>query len=285
VRGREQSRNSSDIINEIEVLAENGVKEVSLLGQNVNSYGKNLADRQDFPNLLKKISKINGIERIRFTTSHPKDLSDELIDCFASMEKLCEHIHLPVQSGSDHVLRRMKRGYTIKEYLGKVEKLRCACPSISITSDIIVGFPGESDVDFRKTIELMEKVKFDNTYSFVYSERSGTIAERYDKKVDHDVKIRRLSFLQSVQERHTLEKNRLMLGSVTKILVEGLSKNNQSDVTGRTGTNKIVNVEGSTDEIGKIVPVKITEAYLHSLRGELDDKYISGCLRVVSANE
>lgn len=279
VRGREKSRDSADIIYEIEALAGKGVKEVTLLGQNVNSYGMNLASGQDFPILLKEISKIEGLERIRFTTSHPKDLSYELINCFASIEKLCEHIHLPVQSGSDSVLKRMKRGYTIKDYLRKVEKLRDACPGISITSDIIVGFPGECDEDFQKTIELMETVRFDNIFSFVYSERTGTAAERYDKKIDKDVKMQRLRFLQSVQERHTLEKNRSMLGSVTKILVEGLSRNNQGDLTGRTSTNKIVNVRGGVDVIGKIESVKITETYMHSLRGELGSQYISGCLR------
>jgi len=269
VRGREQSRDSADIIQEIEALADNGVKEVSLLGQNVNSYGNNLANGQDFPTLLKKIGEIEGIERIRFTTSHPKDLSDELINCFASMGELCEHIHLPVQSGSDSVLKRMKRGYTINDYLKKVEKLRDTCTEISITSDIIVGFPGEMDADFQKTIDLMEKVRFDNAFSFVYSDRIGTAAERYDKKIDKDVKMRRLSFLQSIQERHTLEENRTMLGSVAEILVERFSKNDQDDVMGRTRTNKIVNIGGGIDVMGKIEPVKITEAYMHSLRGEL----------------
>ncbi len=269
VRGREKSRESSDIIKEIKALAAHGVKEVSLLGQNVNSYGNNLSNGQNFPFLLKKIGKIEGIERIRFTTSHPKDLSGELINCFPSIGTVCEHIHLPVQSGSDVILKRMKRNYTAGDYIEKVARLREACPGISITSDIIVGFPGESDEDFQKTIDLMEKVRFDNTFSFVYSDRSGTVAERYDNKVARDIQIKRLTFLQLLQKRHTLEKSRAMQGVITEILIEGFSKNDQRDLMGRTRTNKIVNVRGNKELIGRVEAVKITETYMHSLRGEL----------------
>lgn len=269
VRGRETSRDSSDIIKEIEALAARGVREVSLLGQNVNSYGKNLSGGQNFPALLEEIGEIQGIERIRFTTSHPKDLSDELIRCFTSIGTLCEHIHLPVQAGSDAVLKRMKRGYTAGDYLEKVGRLREACPGISITSDIIVGFPGESDGDFQKTIDLMEKVRFDNTFSFAYSDRPGTAAEGYDGKVERDIQIERLTLLQSLQEEHTWEKHREMKGGVTEVLIEGFSKNDRDDLMGRTRTNKIVNVRGNGDLIGNVEAVSITETYMHSLRGEL----------------
>jgi len=269
VRGREMSRESSDIIREIETLAAHGVKEVTLLGQNVNSFGKNLSGGQHFPALLERIGEIPGIERIRFTTSHPKDLSDHLIRCFTTIGTLCEHIHLPVQSGSDAILRRMKRGYRAGDYLERVERLREACPGISITSDIIVGFPGESDGEFQKTIDLMGKVRFDNTFSFVYSDRPGTAAEGYDRKVERQVQIERLTVLQSLQAGHTEEKNRKMHGTAAEILIEGFSKNERTDLMGRTRTNTIVNVRGNRDLIGNLEMVKITETYMHSVRGEL----------------
>ncbi|MBN2568912.1 MAG: tRNA (N6-isopentenyl adenosine(37)-C2)-methylthiotransferase MiaB [Deltaproteobacteria bacterium] len=269
VRGREKSRESSDVIKEIKALVTHGVKEVTLLGQNVNSYGANLPNGQNFPTLLKEIGEIGGIDRIRFTTSHPKDISDELIGCFFSIGALCEHIHLPVQSGSDDILRRMNRGYTSKDYLEKVDHLREVCPGISITSDIIVGFPGESEEDFQKTIDLMEKVRFDSTFSFGYSDRAGTVAEGYENKVASDIKTKRLSSLQLLQGRHTLENNRAMLGEVTEILVEGFSKNDQDELMGRTRTNKIVNIRGNSNLIGRELKVKITETFMHSLKGEL----------------
>ena len=269
LRGREESRESGEILDEIRSLAAHGVKEVTLLGQNVNSYGNTLKNGTDFPELLAMINEVEGIERIRFTTSHPKDLSDGLIESFASLDKLCEHIHLPIQSGSDSVLERMKRGYTAREYLEKVEKLRVRCPHISITTDIIVGFPGESDEDFQKTIDLMRKVRFDNLFSFKYSDRPGIASERYNDKVEEMVKSERLSFLQKLQETHTFEKNRSLEGKEEEILVEGRSKNNKKEMTGRTRTNRIVNLPGENGMKGKTVPVKIMVAYMHSLRGEL----------------
>lgn len=269
LRGREESRDQKDIINEINWLADHGIREVILLGQNVNSYGTTLHNGSNFSSLLKEIGDTTRIERIRFTTSHPKDLSDDLITCFTEVDPLCEHIHLPVQSGSDNILKRMNRHYTSEDYLKKVQKLRGVCPNISITSDIIVGFPGESDNDFQKTIDLMEKVRFDNTFSFKYSVRSGTAAERYGDKIAEDVKSKRLAVVQSLQEKHTLIKNRILEGSVEDILVEGYSKNKRTDVKGRTGTNKIVNFEASGDMIGRRALVKITKAYMHSLRGQL----------------
>jgi tRNA-2-methylthio-N6-dimethylallyladenosine synthase len=269
VRGREVSRKSADILAEIRTLADHGIKEVTLLGQNVNSYGKTNSGECDFAQLVTEIGRIEGIERIRFTTSHPKDLSEELIRCFSNVEPLCEHIHLPVQSGSNRVLRRMNRGYGIEIYMEKVMNLRCACPEISITSDVIVGFPGETDGDFQETIDLMEKIRFDNLYSFMYSEREGTAAVKLDHKVDPCIKRERLQYLQALQEQHTLERNRDLREKLQDVLVEGPSKNCDHDVTGRTRSNKIVNFEGSIELKGRIVSVRITDAYLHSLRGDL----------------
>jgi len=268
LRGREESRESGDILDEIRALAAHGVREVTLLGQNVNSYGNTLKNGADFPTLLAMINEVEGIERIRFTTSHPKDLSDGLVDCFASLDKVCEHIHLPIQSGSDSVLKRMGRGYTSGEYLEKVEKLRARCPDISITTDIIVGFPGESDEDFQKTIDLMGKVRFDNLFSFKYSDRPGIASAGYDGKVVEDVKRERLAVLQKLQESYTLEKNRALVGKEEELLIEGASKNNEDEVKGRTRTNRIVNLPGENSMKGKTVPVKIVKAYMHSLRGE-----------------
>jgi len=268
VRGREESRQPEAIIQEIRALAVQGIQEVTLLGQNVNSYGSTLANDWNFPKLLKEIDRINGIRRIRFTTSHPKDLSDELIACFGSVPKLCEHIHLPVQSGSDQILRRMNRRYTRADYIDKVEKLRSACPGISITSDVIVGFPGESETDFEQTLALMRDVKFDGLFSFRYSEREGTAALAYKDKVPDCHKKERLRFLQALQDEHTLEKNMAMVGRDVPVLAEGYSKNSRAEISGRTPTNRIVNFPGALSLIGKIVPVRITEAYLHSLHGE-----------------
>jgi tRNA-2-methylthio-N6-dimethylallyladenosine synthase len=269
LRGREESRGLQDIINEIIVLADHGVKEVTLLGQNVNSYGKTINGHPNFSTLLKKVDKIRGIERIRFTTSHPKDLSEDIIRCFAEVDKLCEHIHLPVQSGSDDVIKRMGRRYTSENYLDKVARLREVCPDISITSDIIVGFPGETEDDFQKTVDLMEKIRFDGLFSFKYSEREGTAAIKFGNKVSEDTKRRRLGIVQSLQKKHTLEKNRTFEGNIEEVLVEGISKNSRDDVMGRTRSNRIVNFKEDSDIIGKTVSVEITKAYLHSLRGEL----------------
>ena len=267
VRGREESRPSRDIVREISALARQGVKEITLLGQNVNSYGSTLTEAVDFSTLLKMVSAIEGIERIRFTTSHPKDFSEALIDSFVSIDKVCEHIHLPVQSGSNEVLKRMGRGYTIEEYVGKLEHLMSVCPSISITTDIIVGFPGETDEYFQKTIDLMKKVRFDNIFSFKYSDRLGVAAAGFDGKVPETIKAQRLQILQALQSSITLEKNRAQEGKIESVLVEGTSKGCPSDVTGRTRGNRIVNFTGSSFLVGTTVPVRIAEGYAHSLRG------------------
>ncbi|MEN6331283.1 MAG: tRNA (N6-isopentenyl adenosine(37)-C2)-methylthiotransferase MiaB [Smithella sp.] len=272
LRGREMSRSPEDIIEEITKLARDGIKEVTLLGQNVNSYGNTLEKHIKFAELIREIGRVAGIERIRFTTSHPRDLSEELINCFADEKKLCEHIHLPVQSGSNRILRLMNRGYSIEDYLKKVDRLRRACPGISITSDIIVGFPGETEKDYQETIDMMEKIRFDSTFSFKYSERKGTAAESLEGKISETEKQQRLKYLQDLQNRHTMQKNMELEGSIQKVLIEGRSKNSEHDLMGRTSSWRIVNFNGNQEIIGKLMDVKITKSYLHSLRGKLTEE-------------
>jgi tRNA-2-methylthio-N6-dimethylallyladenosine synthase len=269
VRGREKSRSSREIIEEVKHLAEMGVKEVCLLGQNVNGYGKGLEEEVSFSELLERINEIEGIERIRFTTSHPKDLSEELIQAFSKLSKLCEHIHLPFQSGSNKILKAMHRGYTKESYLEKIDRLKNICSTIAITADVMVGFPGEEEEDFEETLDLMRKVQFDDLFSFKYSPRKGTRAAQFTDKVEEKVKQNRLFVLQSIQKEITLQKNQALEGQVEEVLVEGQSKQSDQDVTGRTRSNKIVNFEGDLSLVGKLVPVKILKAYPHSLRGEL----------------
>jgi len=269
LRGPEISRPPAEIIEEIRKLADSGIREVTLLGQNVNSYGKTLGNGLNFTALIKKIGKIAGIERIRFMTSHPRDLSEELINCFAEVEKLCEHIHLPVQSGSNRILALMNRGYTVEEYMKKVEHLRELRPQISITSDIIIGFPGETQNDYQETIDMMEKIRFDSTFSFKYSERKGTAAQKLEGKIEDGEKSRRLTQVQALQDQHTIEANLALEGSLQELLIEGKSRNSENDLMGRTSSWKIVNFKSDEGLAGKIVKAKITKAYLHSLRGKL----------------
>lgn len=269
VRGREKSRSSFEILEEINHLVEMGIKEVFLLGQNVNGYGKGLDKELSFPELLRRIDEIEGINRIRFTTSHPKDLSEELIQTFSTLRKLCEHIHLPFQSGSDRILKAMHRGYTRESYLERIARLREVCPSMALTADVIVGFPGESEEDFEETLDLIKRVRFDDLFSFKYSSRKGTRAAQFDFQVEENVRKGRLSILQVIQEEITLQKNQSLEGAIVEILVEGRSKQSDQNVTGRTRSNKIVNFEGNLDLAGRMVPVKILKAYPHSLRGEI----------------
>jgi tRNA-2-methylthio-N6-dimethylallyladenosine synthase len=269
LRGPEMSRSAGEIIEEIKKLAGCGIREVTLLGQNVNSYGKILGNGLNFTSLIKKIGKISDIDRIRFTTSHPRDLSEELINCFAEEEKLCQHIHLPVQSGSNRILTLMNRGYTVEEYMKKVDHLRKLSPRISITSDIIVGFPGETQNDYQETIDMMGKIRFDSSFSFKYSERKGTSAQTLDGKIEEGEKSRRLKLLQALQDEHTLAANVAQEGSLQELLVEGGSKNSENDLMGRTSSWKIVNFKSDKELTGKIVKVQITKAYLHSLRGKI----------------
>jgi tRNA-2-methylthio-N6-dimethylallyladenosine synthase len=271
VRGREQSRPSREILEEAEHLVEMGVKEVCLLGQNVNGYGKGLKEEISFSVLLHRINDMEGLDRIRFTTSHPRDLSEELIQAYSSLSKLCEHIHLPFQSGSDKILQAMHRGYTKEAYLEKIDRLKKICPPIAITADVIVGFPGEEEKDFEETLDLIRKVRFDDLFSFKYSPRKGTRAAQFTDKVEEKVKQDRLSVLQEIQREITLKKNQEREGRLEEVFVEGRSKQSAQEVTGRTRSNKIVNFEGDFSLVGKLVPVRITKAYPHSLRGGILD--------------
>jgi len=272
-RGRETSRKPDDIIAEIEALTAQGVTEVTLLGQNVNSYGKSPDESRiyhTFPELLHKVAALENIKRIRFTTSHPKDLSAELIACFAEIEKLCPHFHLPVQSGSNSVLKRMNRGYTVEEYLAKVDALRHVQPDIALTTDIIVGFPGETDKDFEATMALLEIIRYHGAFSFKYSDRPQARAVAFDNKVAEEVKSERLSCLQQRQNEISLQKNREYEGSIQPILIEGQSKSGDGQWSGRTISNIIVNFEGPAAlTAGQEVQVRITEGLLHSLRGTM----------------
>ena len=268
VRGREHSRPESEIVREVEHLAGRGVKEIVLLGQNVNSYGNDCGITNGFPRLLTALNEVAGLQRIRFITSHPKDLSDQLIQCFGELDKLCEHIHLPVQSGSNTILKLMNRGYTRDDYLKKVHALGEACPGIGITSDVIVGFPRETHEDFQETLSLMEAVRFDDLFSFQYSDRPKTAATQFDGKIPSAVKGERLKVLQAVQMEHSLAKNKALLGTTEEILVEGVSKKDARRVTGKTRTHKTVNFTGGEELRGKLVAVRIKEVNAHALYGE-----------------
>jgi len=269
VRGREVSRPPQDIMEEARLLVGQGVREITLLGQNVNSYYYwQGSDRSyDFASLLQMLSGVEGLLRLRFTTSHPKDLSDALIRCFKDMEVLCPHIHLPFQAGSNEVLQRMKRGYTREHYMRLVFKLREATPHIAITSDVMVGFPGESPKDFEQTLELIEKIRFDALFSFKYSDREGTVAAHMDGKIEESEKSRRLNRLQAVQKEITLQKNKALEGKTVAVLVEGESKKG-GQLMGRTDTNKIVNFALNKGQIGEIVNVTIKTASVNSLRAK-----------------
>ncbi len=268
VRGREASRPAEEIIEEVKILVEQGVKEITLLGQNVNSYGRDLSDGIDFPKLLRQVAGVGGVVRLRFTTSHPKDLSDELIAVFGELPNLCSHLHLPVQSGSDKVLSFMRRDYTAKGYLDKVEKLRKMRPDIALTTDLIVGFPGEEDDDFKKTLELMNEVQYDAAFSFKYSVRPGTAAAKMKDSVTEEEKKERLKILQDLQMEHGNIKNGQEVGKVHPVLVEGESKKGDGMFMGRTSGNKVVNFKGSEEIKSMIVPVKIINSSANALFGE-----------------
>ena len=267
VRGREVSRKPDSILKEIGYLVESGVREVTLLGQNVNSYGRKNGYGIDFPELLEQADNVRGLKRIRFTTSHPKDLSKRLVMAFASIKKLAPHIHLPVQCGSDRILKRMNRGYTRDVYLRKIDLLRDARPHIGITTDIIVGFPGETREDFERTLDLVKSVEFDNLFAFKYSDRPDVPAARLSEKVDEMEKKERLAELLEIQSQITLDKYKSLVGTWQEVLVEGLSKKGDGQMTGHTPCNKIVNFVDDRVRIGQVVPVKIVEAFSHSLLG------------------
>ena len=268
VRGREVSRPSREILEEIRSLASGGVKEVTLLGQNVNSYGQKPGGEIGFVQLLEAVEAISGIERIRFTTSHPKDLSADLAGAFGRLSKLCEHIHLPLQSGSNRILERMNRGYTREEYWEKVQALRRNCPEISITADLMVGFPGEAEEDFAATGEMIERVQFDEFFSFKYSDRPQTQARLFPEKVPEEISQRRLEEIQSLQKKITRQRNKRWEGREVEVLVEGRSKTSAEESTGRNRTRHLVNFPGKNFAEGALVKVQITKALAHSLRGE-----------------
>lgn len=268
-RGRERSRTPEAVINEVKELVADGVKEITLLGQNVNSYRGE--GGIDFPTLLGKLNDIEGLERIRFMTSHPKDLSDELIACYGNLDKLCTHIHLPVQSGSNAVLKRMNRHYTREKYIDLVRRLRTTCPEISISTDIIVGFPGETEEDFNDTLDLIRKVEFDSAFTFIYSVRKGTPAEKYEDHISEEVKHRRFTRLVDAVNTSAAKKNSEMEGKICKILVEGRSKHGDESMCGRTSGFKQVDFQGDDSMIGKIVEVKITSGTTFSLKGIIEN--------------
>ena len=266
-RGRETSRRPHDIIREIEELVKNGTKEVTLLGQNVNSYGKTFGDKYSFANLLEEINDIKGIERIRFMTSHPKDISDELIYSFKNLDKLCNFLHLPVQAGSSRVLKMMNRKYTKEDYLRKIDKVKSVNPNIALSTDIMVGFPGESEEDFLDTLDLVKKVEYDTAFTFIYSIRENTPAARMEQvpdKVKHERFERLLDILYPIQEK----KNKAFIGRDVDVLVEDFSKKDDTYVSGRTDEFKLINFNGNKSDIGKILKVKVTDANSFSLVGE-----------------
>ena len=268
VRGRERSRKPEDIIKEIEDLVAQGYKEVTLLGQNVNSYGKGLEEEITFAELLRKVNEVEGLERVRFMTSHPKDLADEVIMAIKECDKLCEQIHLPVQSGSSRVLKAMNRHYDREQYLEIIKKIKAEIKDVSITTDIIVGFPGETDEEFEETLSLCEEVKYDSAFTFIYSRRNHTPADKMENQIPDDVKHERFNRLVAVINKNIAEKNKEYEGRVVEVLVEGTSKNDETRLTGRTRNGKLVNFVGSKESIGKLVNVKITKAASFSLTGE-----------------
>ena len=271
-RGEEVSRPFADVIAEIAMLAEQGVKEVTLLGQNVNAWrseinGADDARRADFAELLRYVAEIDGIERVRYTTSHPREFTQRLIDTHAELEKLATHVHLPVQSGSDRVLAAMKRGYTTLEYRSIVRRLRKARPGVSLSSDLIVGFPGETGSDFAATLTLVEEMGFDASFSFLYSPRPGTPAAELADATPREEKLERLQRLQQLLERQARSISEAMVGSVQRILVEGLSRKNPQELAGRTANNRVLNFPGSPRLVGSFVNARVTEVRPHSLRG------------------
>ena len=265
VRGREKSREPNEIIQEIKALSEDGCKEVTLLGQNVNSYGSNLEKKVTFAELLYEINKIEGIERIRFMTSHPKDLTDDLIKAIKECDKVCKHVHLPVQAGSNNILSRMNRKYTKEHYLNLVEKLKKAVPDIAITTDIIVGFPGETEEDFLETIDIVKKVQYDSAFTFLYSVREGTEAAKMENQVPDEVKHERFDKLLDVLYPIVLERNQQCIGKVFPVLVESAENDK---LTGRTEHFRLVHFKGSNALIGEIVNVRITNVKTFHMEGE-----------------
>ncbi|WP_416176422.1 tRNA (N6-isopentenyl adenosine(37)-C2)-methylthiotransferase MiaB [Clostridium sp.] len=268
VRGRERSRDPENIENEIKSLVAKGYKEVTLLGQNVNSYGKDLEPKITFAQLLRRINEIEGLERIRFMTPHPKDFTDDVIEAISECDKICEHIHLPVQSGSTRILKKMNRNYSKEKYVEIVKKIREAVPNAAITTDIIVGFPGETEEDFLETLDLAKQVQYDSAFTFIFSKRKGTPAYEMEDQIPDDVKHDRFNRLIKVINESSAKINKTYEGKIEEILVEGPSKNDPTKLMGRTRTGKLVNFTGKKSSIGKLVNVKITSANSFSLLGK-----------------
>ena len=269
VRGRERSRKPENIINEVERLAKEGYVEVTLLGQNVNSYKGR--ENYGFAELLRDINKIKGIERIRFVSPHPKDFTDNVIQAIKEGEHICKLIHLPLQSGSSKILKEMNRNYTKEQYIELVEKMKNQITNVTFSTDIIVGFPGETEEDFEDTLDIVKKVNFEQIYMFIYSRRSGTKADKMDNQIPEDIKHKRFELLKSLFEKKIPENNLKYVGSIQRVLVEGISKNNSKMYTGRTESNKVVNFEGKEEYVGKIVDLKIIAEHTWYLEGKLKD--------------
>ncbi len=267
-RGRERSRKMEEVLEEVRDLKEQGYIEVTLLGQNVNAYGKDLNLGYDFATLLEEVAKI-GIPRIRFVTSHPWNFTDKMIDVIAKYDNIMPYIHLPIQSGSDDILRKMNRKYSIDEYKKLFDQIKSKVKNVAITTDIIVGFPNETDDDFKKTLDIVNYCKFDGAYTFIFSPREGTAAARMEDKISMEVKEKRLQELNNLVNKYSLESNQKLVGKIVDVLVNGISEKDNSKVYGYTETMKLVNIVGGNDLIGKIVPVKITDAKSFSLDGEI----------------
>ncbi len=267
VRGRERSRKPEKILEEVKILAEEGYKEITLLGQNVNSY--NGGDGYKFANLLNDVCKIDGIERIRFISPHPKDFTDDVIEAIANNEKIAKVIHLPLQSGSSEVLKVMNRKYTKEQFLELVEKMKKRIPNVVFSTDIIVGFPGETEENFEDTLDVVQKVNFEQVYMFIYSRRIGTVADKMENQIPEEIKHQRFDRLKDLYDSRVSENNQKYIGTIQKILVDGYSKNDNKILTGRTDTNKVVNFEGTEDLIGKMINIKITEEHKWYLKGEI----------------
>ena len=271
VRGRERSRKPEDILKEIRTLVADGVKEIMLLGQNVNSYGKNLEHPMTFAQLLTEVEKIDGLERIRFMTSHPKDLSDELIHVMKHSKKICRHLHLPLQSGSTEILRRMNRRYTKEQYLALAEKLRREIPDLSLTTDIIVGFPGETEEDFQETLDVVRKVRYDSAFTFIYSKRTGTPAAAMENQISEDIVKDRFNRLLTLVQDISREQSLRVQGQTLPVLVESVNEQDSHLVTGRLSNNLLVHFPGDASMIGEIVPVYLKECmgfYYYGERAE-----------------
>lgn len=266
-RGRERSRKPEDILDEVKRLVADGVREVTLLGQNVNSYQGD--GQTDFADLIYRLNEVEGLERIRFMTSHPKDLSDKLIQAYVDCGKLCDYIHLPVQSGSSRVLKRMNRRYTRESYLQLIQKLKKAVPGITISTDIIVGFPGETEEDFQETLDLVRQVEYDSAFTFLYSIRKGTPAEKYEDQIPENVKHERFNRLVELVNSISAKKNAAYVGKIEKVLVEGPSKTSSQTYTGRTEGFKLINFPAGPELTGKLVDVEVTEGKTFSLEGRI----------------